>query len=89
MRLQDHLKTYTKDQLLDMARSLELKNYSRLRKAELIQKIMDCFSTKESLRSRLACLTKEQMLLFRKAPGYIDPGSHPRNDVVPLSAWYF
>lgn len=67
MLLRDHLEKYTKEQLLDQARSFELKKCSRLRKAPLIERIMECFCTEEMLRSRMVCLTKEQMNLFRKA----------------------
>ena len=67
MLLREHLEEYTKEQLLDQARSFELKKCSGLRKAALIERILDCFCTEDMLRSRLACLTKEQMSLFRKA----------------------
>lgn len=67
MLLREHLKEFTKEELLNQARSLELRKYSRLRKAELIDKIVDNFCTEEVMRSRLACLTKEQMNLFRSA----------------------
>ena len=67
MLLREHLKEYKKNQLLEQARLLELKKYSGLRKATLIDRILECFCTEEMLRSRLACLTKEQMTLFRKA----------------------
>ena len=67
MLLREHLKEYTKKQLLEQARLFELNKYSGLRKDALIYRIMECFCTKEMLRSRLACLTKEQMTLFRKA----------------------
>ena len=67
MLLREHLDEYTKEQLLDQARSFELRKCSGLRKAALIERILDCFCTEDMLRSRLACLTKEQMSLFRKA----------------------
>ena len=67
MLLREHLEEYTKEQLLDQARSFELRKCSGLRKAALISRILDCFCTEDMLRSRLACLTKEQMSLFRKA----------------------
>lgn len=67
MLLREHLAEYTKVELLNEARSFELRNYSGLRKAELIDKIVDNFCTEEMMRSRLACLTNEQMDLFRKA----------------------
>lgn len=67
MLLRDHLEEFTREQLLAQARELELKKCSGLRKAALIDKIMECFCTEEMLRSRLSCLTKEQMTLFRRA----------------------
>lgn len=67
MLLREHLEEYTREQLLDQARNFELSKCSRLRKAALIDRILECFCTEEMLRSRLTCLTKEQMALFRKA----------------------
>lgn len=67
MLLREHLKEYTREQLLHQARSFELKKCSGLRKAALIDRIVECFCTEEMLRSRLACLTREQMELFRRA----------------------
>lgn len=67
MLLREHLEKYTREQLLDQARSLELKKCSGLRKAALIERILECFLSEEILRNRLTCLTKEQMTLFRKA----------------------
>lgn len=67
MLLREHLEEYTKEQLLDQARSFELRKCSGLRKAVLIERLTECFCTEEMLRSRLVCLTKEQMNLFRKA----------------------
>ena len=67
MLLREHLEEYTREQLLDQARSYELRKCSGLRKAALIDRILECFCTEEMLRNRLTCLTKEQMALFRKA----------------------
>ena len=67
MLLREHLEEYTKEQLLEQARSFELRRCSGLRKAALIERILECFCAEDMLRSRLACLTKEQMILFRKA----------------------
>ena len=69
MLLKTHLEEYTKDQLLDQARNLEIKKNSGLRKSGLIDRIVECFCTEDMLRMRLACLTKEQMTLFRHACG--------------------
>ena len=67
MLLTEHLEEYTKEQLLEQARSFELRKCLGLRKAALIERILECFCAEDMLRSRLACLTKEQMILFRKA----------------------
>ncbi|SFR65195.1 SEC-C metal-binding domain-containing protein [Anaeromicropila populeti] len=67
MQLREKLEYSTKQELLDQARSFELKKCSRLRKEQLIDRIVTCFCSEEMLRSRLACLTKEQMDLYRKA----------------------
>lgn len=67
MLLREHLEGYTREQLLGQARSFELRKCSGLRKAALIDRILECFCTEEMLRSRLSCLTEEQMSLFRKA----------------------
>ena len=67
MLLKNFLEEHTRDALLDYARSMELKKCSRLRKAALIEKILHDFCTEEILKSRLVCLTEEEMNLFRKA----------------------
>ena len=71
---------YTKEELLDQARSFEIRKCSGLRKADLIDRIVDNFCTEEMLRSRSGCLTKEQMDLFRKA--CISPTDVSVNEVV-------
>ena len=80
MFLREYLTKYTKEELLDQARSFEIKKCSGLRKADLINRIVDTFCAEEMLRSRLACLTKEQMDLFRKA--CISPTAVSVNEVV-------
>ena len=67
MLLQEHLEEYTREQLLKQARLLELKGCSKLRKADLIDRIVKSFCTEEVLRTRIACLTKEQRDIFRRA----------------------
>lgn len=67
MRLREYLHEFTKVELLELAKSFELRRYSSLRKAELIDKIVDHFFSDEIMRSRMVCLTKEQLDLFRKA----------------------
>jgi hypothetical protein len=80
MRLRDSLTKYTKEELLDQARSFEIRKCSGLRKAQLIDKIVTNFCTEEVIRSRLACLTKEQMDLYRKA--CISPTAVSVNEVA-------
>lgn len=67
MLLREHLADFTKEELLDQARSFEIRKCSGLRKAELIDRIVENFCTADMLRTRLSCLTKEQMKLFREA----------------------
>ena len=67
MLLREYLKEWTKEDLLNEARSYELKNCSRLKKDDLIDRIVEYLTTEEALRGRLSCLTKEQMVLFCKA----------------------
>lgn len=86
MFLREYLTKYTKEELLDQARSFEIKKCSGLRKADLIDRIVDNFCTEEMLRSRLACLTKEQMDLFRKA--CISPTAVSVNEVVDAMQLY-
>ena len=86
MFLREYLTKYTKEELLDQARSFEIKKCSGLRKADLIDRIVDTFCTEEMLRSRLACLTKEQMDLFRKA--CISPTAVSVNEVVDAMQLY-
>ena len=86
MLLREYLTEYTKEELLDQARSFEIKKCSGLRKANLIDRIVDTFCAEEMLRSRLACLTKEQMDLFRKA--CISPTAVSVNEVVDAMQLY-
>ena len=64
MLLKDYLNGHTKEQLLDYARDFELKNCSGLRKAALVERIMEYFCSEEILRSRIVCLTEEEMNIF-------------------------
>ena len=86
MLLREYLTEYTKEELLEQARSFEIRKCSGLRKADLIDRIVDNFCTEEMLRSRLACLTKEQMNLFRKA--CISPIAVSVNEVVDAMQLY-
>ena len=86
MLLREYLTEYTKEELLDQARSYEIRKCSGLRKADLIDRIVDNFCTEEMLRSRLVCLTKEQMDLFRKA--CISPTAVSVNEVVDAMQLY-
>lgn len=80
MLLREYLTEYTKEELLDQARSFEIKKCSGLRKADLIDRIVDNFCGEEMLRSRLSCLTKEQMDLLRKS--CISPTAISANEAV-------
>lgn len=80
MLLKEHLETYTKEQLITEAKSFELKRISGLRKAELIERIVECFCAKDMLRKRLVCLTKEEIELFRRA--CIEPQEISIHDVI-------
>ena len=53
MLLREYLKEWTKEDLLNEARSYELKNCSRLKKDDLIDRIVEYLTTKEALRGRL------------------------------------
>lgn len=89
MLLREYLNGYTKEQLLDYARLLELKRYSRLRKAELIDLISECFCEEGRLRNILTCLTKEQMDIFRKACGEAqDIFTNETVDVIQLCKYW-
>ena len=67
MLLKDHLQEYTKEELLEEAKNFGLKNCSRLRKTQLIEKLVESFCSEIVFRNRMACLTKEQLTLFRKS----------------------
>lgn len=67
MLLRENLKVSTKENLMNIARNFELKNCSRLKKDELIERLAEYFTTSDVLRKRISCLTNEQMVLFRKA----------------------
>lgn len=67
MDLKEKLAESTKEELLELARSFELRKYSGLKKNLLIDKIATYLCSEEIVRSRLACLTKEEMNLYRKA----------------------
>lgn len=67
MLLKEHLEKFTREELLNWAQNFKLKKYSSLRKAMLIDRIVEYFCTKEVLRERLTCLTRDQMNLFRRA----------------------
>lgn len=90
MLLREYLEEHTRDELLGYARSIELKKCSGLRKAELIEKIVADFCGENALRSRLTCLTKEEMKLFRKAcDGPQDISANEVMDSMQLSVMYW
>lgn len=67
MKLRDDLAEMTKEQIVSLARNYGFKGYSKLRKNELIDGLVDFLSDEVELRRRLVCLTKEQLDLYRKA----------------------
>lgn len=67
MLLKDHLSECTKERLISDARHMEIKGYSGLKKAALIQKIIDFSCSEKMMRFRLTCLTDGQLNLLRKA----------------------
>ena len=90
MLLREYLEEHTRDELLSYARSIELKKCSGLRKAELIEKIVADFCAENVLRSRLTCLTKEEMKLFRKVcDGPQDISANEVMDSMQLSVMYW
>lgn len=52
MLLREYLKEWTKEDLLNEARSYELKNCSRLKKDDLIDRIVEYLTTEEALRGQ-------------------------------------
>ena len=54
MLLREYLKEWTKEDLLNEARSYELKNCSRLKKDDLVDRIVEYLTTEEALRGRLS-----------------------------------
>ena len=86
MQLREKLAESTRQELLDQARSFELSKCSGLRKDQLIDRIATYFCSEEMVRSRLACLTKEQMDLYRKA--CISPTAVSINEVADAMQLY-
>ncbi len=66
MLLKEHLTQFSKKELLDLARGVEIRRYSGLRKAELIDRIVESLCSEELMRTSFVCLTKEELDLFRK-----------------------
>lgn len=58
---------YSKESLVNIARDLKIRGYSGLRKADLIDRIVEGFCSENWLKNRLGSLTDEQMNVFRKA----------------------
>ena len=86
MQLKEKLAESTRQELLDQARSFELSKCSGLKKEQLIDRIVAYFCSAEIVRSRLACLTKEQIDLYRKA--CISPTVVSVNEVVDAMQLY-
>lgn len=86
MQLREKSAESTRQELLDQARSFELSKCSGLRKDQLIDRIVTCFCSEEMVRSRLVCLIKEQMDVYRKA--CISPTAVSVNEVVDAMQLY-
>lgn len=67
MLLKEYLNKLNKAILVAYAYDLGLSKCANLRKADLINLIVEKFCSPDELRKRLTCLTKEQLDLFRKA----------------------
>lgn len=65
--LRENLELYTRERLHTLARNFEMTKYSKLRKEELIDQIVDNLCTEKMIRKRVACLTNEELELFRRA----------------------
>jgi hypothetical protein len=86
MQLRDKLTEITRQGLLEYARDFGLSRCSGLKKNDLINRITTYFCSEEVLRSRLACLTKEQMNIYRKA--CISPTAVSVNEAVEAMKLY-
>lgn len=86
MQLREKLAERTRQELLDQAKSFNLKKCSGLRKDQIIDRIITCLCSEEMVRSRLACLTNEQINLYRKA--CISPTAVSVNEVVDAMQLY-
>ena len=64
MLLKNHLQEYKKDELLDLAEGLTISGCSKLRKAELIERLVVELSSEDVLLQRLTCLTDEELRIF-------------------------
>ena len=67
MLLLDRINLNTKKELLTIAENYDLCGVSSLRKAELAKRIVSEMCAPLTLRTRLSCLSDEQMSIFRKA----------------------
>lgn len=66
MFLREYLTKYTKEELLDQARSFEIKKCSGLRKADLINRIVDTFVPRKCLEADWHALQKNRWTYFGK-----------------------
>lgn len=86
MKLRTYLNTFTKDELIDVYRKLELSGYSKCKKAELIDHIVTYLSDEKTVRTRLTCLTKDQLSIYQKAMKQpISPSIRVANSVAHLT----
>lgn len=66
MLLKEELQGYIKEDLLDIAYEYGLRNCSKLRKADLVDRLVECICDAGNLRAQLVCLTRSEMEIFRK-----------------------
>lgn len=67
MLLRERFAEYPKEYLSNLAKLYGITKISKLRKAELIDRIVEWFCTEKAFRERMACLTNEELNLFRRA----------------------
>lgn len=66
-KLQDILESYTKQDLLDIAREKEMKGYSKYKKKRLAEKIAEFMLNPEEMRRYFYCFSDEQIQSFERA----------------------
>ncbi|MDC7278776.1 SEC-C metal-binding domain-containing protein [Butyrivibrio fibrisolvens] len=86
MLLKDRLNEYKKDELLDIARGIELDGISKLKKSDLIELIISKLCCEDMMRIRFECLTDEELALFKKS--IKEPQDVKIEDIMPAMQLY-